>query len=42
MNELEKKYGLIEQSSEERLYNEATAFNLREIPKAKQTYEMLV
>lgn len=42
MNELEKKYGLIEQSSEERLYNEPTAFNLREIPKVKQTYEMLM
>ena len=42
MNELEEKLGLIELSPEERLYNAPTASNLKEIPKARQTLEMLI
>jgi len=37
MNELEEKLGLIELSDEEVLYKDPSAFNLKQIPKAKQT-----
>lgn len=42
MNELEEKLGLIELSDEEVLYKDPSAFNLKQIPKAKQTNEMLM
>ncbi|MBD5511383.1 MAG: hypothetical protein HDR08_09060 [Lachnospiraceae bacterium] len=41
MNELEKKLGLIELTPVERVFKVPTEYNLKAVPKIKQTYEML-
>ena len=42
MNELEKLLGLVEVSPAEKVLEEPSARNLRDVPKNCQTYEMLI